>query len=642
MSATRKTAATRKSAGIQKTATTRKAASTQPTTKAAKGPKAVPQRVEQAQRGIDYSPTISLATQQTAPPPARATTTAAGRPTAELAAMVASKPATAAKQARRQPTTQTVDTGTTWAQRYDVIDTWGVLLSDVYVHLPIKRALYGYDPLRALEALRRQVPLLTEEEFHRELSVVINRLRDAHTQHINASVNPGLVARLPFLVESYGPHTAPRFVVTKVAEALVSDSQFRAGAELLTWNAVPFTRVVDRHAEHETGGRPDARRARALESLTFRALGYAPRPDEEAVVITFRPEGARKAGGTGSKKIRTITFTWRTIDTSLEGVELWSPVAVRAIHSGAERVRLAKKLMFNPSKWEADFGSTAKVAPVATQRRAAAATAATAPGDVVESVLPDVISAKVIGTARRPIGYIRLWSFDIDDDQVFLDEVSRIIGLLPQMGLVIDVRANPGGNIYACERILQLFTDSPIIPARFALRATPLTTRLAETNPDLAPWADSLQQAMETGEQYSQHLPISDADACNDTGRRYPGPSVCVTDANTYSCGDLFAAGYFDHQIGSVVSVGEATGAGGANVWGYFDLQAALAAAGTVLPTLPDGFGLSMSIRRMTRTGAAEGLGIEDVGVRGIHVDLTYRDLFDSNTDLLKRCIELL
>ncbi len=615
MSATRKTPAPRKTAA-----------------KPAKGPLAVPQRVEQAQRGMAYSPTVSLGTQQPRSPPAQATTAAAGSP----ASAAASKPITvakrAAKQARRRPTTSKFGSGTTWAQRYDVIDTWGVLLNDVYVHLPIKRALYGYDPVRALEALRRQVPLLTEEEFHRELSVVINRLRDAHTQHVNASVNPGLVARLPFLVESYGPHTAPRFVVTKVAEAFVGDNQFRAGVELLTWNAVSFARIVDRHAEHETGGRPDARRARALESLTFRALGYAPRPDEEAVVITYRPEG----GG----KTRTITFTWRTIDTSREGVELWSPVAVRAIHSGAERVRLAKKLMFNPAKWEADRGSTAKVAPVATQRRAAAATAATAPGDVVESVLPDVMSARVIGTARRPIGYIRLWSFDIDDDQVFLDEVTRVIGLLPQRGLVIDVRANPGGNIYACERILQLFTDGPIVPARFALRATPLTARLAETNPDLAPWADSLQQAMETGEQYSQHLSISDADACNDTGRRYPGPSVCVTDANTYSCGDLFAAGFVDHQIGAVVSVGEATGAGGANVWGYFDLQAALAAAGTVLPTLPDGFGLSMSIRRMTRTGAAEGLGIEDVGVRGIHVDLTYRDLFESNTDLLKRCIE--
>ena len=37
-----------------------------------------------------------------------------------------------------------------------------------------------------------------------------------------------------------------------------------------------------------------------------------------------------------------------------------------------------------------------------------------------------------------------------------------------------------------------------------------------------------------------------------------------------------------------------------------------------------------------------EGLGIEDVGVSGVHVDLTYDDLFNANVDLLRRCISLL
>ena len=191
------------------------------------------------------------------------------------------------------------------------------------------------------------------------------------------------------------------------------------------------------------------------------------------------------------------------------------------------------KMMFNPDKWDEDRFSTAKVAPLAVRKRVEKAPAGRVPGDVVESMMPDLISARVIGSKRHPIGYIRLWSFDVDDDQVYLEEVRRILGLLPQHGLVIDVRANPGGNIYACERILQLFTDRDIVPARFALRATALTARLSEVDPDLAPWAESLRLAMQTGEQYSQHLPISDAESCNDTGRQYPGPSVCVTDANT-------------------------------------------------------------------------------------------------------------
>ena len=169
-------------------------------------------RVRDAQRGVAYSPSEPLAEQAAAAVPQ----SGRGRSARGLVAP---------PRRRRAPRVgQAVETS--WAQRYDVIDTWGVLLSELYVHLLVKRALYGYDVVRALEALRRQVPLLTHEEFHRELSGVINRLRDAHTQHVNASVPSGLVARLPFLVESYGSYSAPRFVVTKVTAELVNDRHF--------------------------------------------------------------------------------------------------------------------------------------------------------------------------------------------------------------------------------------------------------------------------------------------------------------------------------------------------------------------------------------------------------------------------------
>ena len=63
-----------------------------------------------------------------------------------------------------------------------------------------------------------------------------------------------------------------------------------------------------------------------------------------------------------------------------------------------------------------------------------------------------------------------------------------------------------------------------------------------------------------TGELYAQPLPLTDPVWCNDLGRRYPGPAVAVVDANTYSSGDLFAAGWVDHDIGPLVTVGQATG----------------------------------------------------------------------------------
>src|SRR5689334_24986123 len=93
----------------------------------------------------------------------------------------------------------------TWAQRLDILDAWVKVLDGVYAHLPLKRALYGFDPVRAIEHLREQTPALSDLEFHRELTSLINRLRDAHTQYSGPEKTPGAVARLPFLVEAFGP-----------------------------------------------------------------------------------------------------------------------------------------------------------------------------------------------------------------------------------------------------------------------------------------------------------------------------------------------------------------------------------------------------------------------------------------------------
>ena len=37
----------------------------------------------------------------------------------------------------------------TGTQRYDLMNLWVMLLEELYVHLPQKRALYGYNPIPA-------------------------------------------------------------------------------------------------------------------------------------------------------------------------------------------------------------------------------------------------------------------------------------------------------------------------------------------------------------------------------------------------------------------------------------------------------------------------------------------------------------
>ena len=516
----------------------------------------------------------------------------------------------------------------TVAERYDLIDVWKAIFTDIYVHYDQKRALYGFDPIRAIGALARQIPYLDSPGFLRELMLLINRLRDAHTQLYVAPDHPELadyVAVLPFLVEPCGPYQTPTYVVTKIDE--LDQPNFVEGAEVTSWNGVPFGRAVELYGETLTGGRPDARRARALQTLTQRPLQYLPVPDERWVEI-----GYHKPGDRPSQVERTIRFHWRVIapDKALTAAKSIRLETHRAINATSEAARRARKLLFQPNLWQADKAA----------RRAAK------DSGWFTTSFSDAVAARTITTSSGKFGYLRLWTFDIEHDHQYVTEVARLLDKLPTTGLIIDLRSNPGGVIDAAERLLQLFTPNEIEPARFALRATPLMADLADADAngaDLADWAPSTSAALTLGEAYSQHLPISDKDACNDTGQHYTGPVIAVVDANTFSCGDLFTAGIVDHNIGQIVAVGDATGAGGANVWTNDDLAYAYHAAGHQFPKLPDGISFSVSVRRMVRTGNNLGVAIEDVGIPGHETyTMTRNDLLNGNTDLANYCGNLL
>ena len=153
------------------------------------------------------------------------------------------------------------------------LDTLIASLGGAYAHLPAKRAAYASDPVQALTLLRRRAADLSDTEFNRAVTAIITGLRDAHTRYIGPTTLRDQVAVLPFLAEQYGPESSPRYLVSKINTEAIDDPEFKPGVELEAWNGAPFARAVENHADFETGGRPDSRRARALESLTFRALG---------------------------------------------------------------------------------------------------------------------------------------------------------------------------------------------------------------------------------------------------------------------------------------------------------------------------------------------------------------------------------
>lgn len=522
-------------------------------------------------------------------------------------------------------------------ERRAVVDTFITLLEGAYAHLPRKRATYGHDPVQRLRTLRQRIAAIDEREFHRSMAEIVTDLRDAHTRYIGPRNVYGKVAFLPFLVEACEENTGTAYFVSKIFpagnERYFKDHGFEQGVEVTHWNGVPFAVAVAQYADRETGGHTDARRARALETLTLRSLRYALLPDEDWIIVTFR----RADGAEGE-----IRLEWNVVDQADVPRVADSAGAASLAYAGdpaAEAVRRVKKLLFATDKWLEEYqGRLPSLHTSVAANRSA--------GNWFTGRYQDAVAARVVSWENGEFGLLRLWSFDLRDDDGFIDEVIELLDQLPRNGLVIDLRGNPGGLIWAAERLLQLFTPGRIEPTRFSILATDLTRIMAAARHNrqrLGPWRRSLESATVNGEFYSRSLPLTPPARCNDIGQVHPGPVVAVVDANTYSAGDLFAAGFVDNRLGTLVSIHDATGAGGANVWYPSHIAAALEGTPEALRALPRGVSYNISFRRAVRAGDVAGTGIEDVGIAGhLRRPLTKRDLTERNADLLDFCGRLL
>jgi Peptidase family S41 len=302
----------------------------------------------------------------------------------------------------------------------------------------------------------------------------------------------------------------------------------------------------------------------------------------------------------------------------------------------------AKKILFAPPTTEAES--------------ALAKSGANEAADEVTSRRPEM-SARVVETSHGRFGYVRIWTFAPADRNEpfekflsgFVGEFARLIEALPQEGLIVDVRSNGGGIIYAGEMLLQLLTPHHIEPERLQFINTPLNMELCRLNGprsgiDLSPWVPSMSESVQTGAIYSRAFPITTEDMANSIGQRYYGPVVLVTDARCYSTTDIFAAGFQDHEIGTVVGVDMNTGAGGANVWTHELLRQLMQASpSSPYARLPGEAQMRVAIRQTVRVGKRAGTLLEDLGVvPDSHHPMTRADLLEGNRDLIERAASIL
>lgn len=333
--------------------------------------------------------------------------------------------------------------------------------------------------------------------------------------------------------------------------------------------------------------------------------------------------------------------TWRVVD-NLPALVDADTVSTTAVSQGldleADETSRAKVLLFAPQ--------------VIDQHKKASAegVAEVSEGGEAPSVMPRHFRARVVQTPSGTFGHIRIFSFGVRDPDAFLLEFVRLIGLLPQSGLIVDVRDNGGGHLYASEFLLQTLTPRRITPEPAQFLNSPLNLRICRAHQDgpqfaFGPWVRSMEQAVETGAIFSNAFPITPEGRANSIGQQYYGPVVLITNARCYSATDMFAAGFQDHEIGTVLGVDDNTGAGGANVWTH-NLLSRLADEGTpgspYMP-LPKEAGMSAAMRRTLRVGALAGTPVEDLGVAPEQRHhMTRVDILKDNDDLLRRAGALL
>jgi C-terminal processing protease CtpA/Prc len=488
-----------------------------------------------------------------------------------------------------------------------IVDQAIELLASFYVHLPLKRLMYGVDPIERLRRLRHALPQMkTDRSFHAEMMAIFESLHDLHTAYLLPEPYASAHASLPFKIRACVDGGRRKYIVSRVAHWFTHPT-FRPGVDVVSCNGVPVEQAARKIGGQ--GSNPAAQLALGLAHLTYRPLRWQPPPDDDAMIVRYAVDGCEQ----------DIAMNWQVTIQPDPGLATINPRAGIDI----EQLQEFRRFLYAPYNFTDQFG------------------------------VPELIS-----TADGTFGYIRIFSFErFDSDDLFVARFKALVAAFADTtkGLIIDVRDNGGGSTRACERILQFITPTGgrIEPSRVYFKSTPETLRfcklgkpVGDLGPQgLVPWITSIERALQTGAPFSDSFEYTSIEACNEPDRRvYPNPVIVLTSALTYSAAEMFAAGFQDHG-GMVLGVDETTGGGGAGVRHDFELRSYFLSANQQpsLADLPGQVGFRVAFRRSVRVGLGAGKHIEDAGVRrDIAYAMTRNDVLNNDEDMKKEAARVL
>ncbi|NRQ36313.1 peptidase S41 [Nonomuraea sp. NN258] len=516
------------------------------------------------------------------------------------------------------------------AEREKIATQALLALEQNYANLPLKATRYAINPLQRLRLMIARMGMngaaTSEWQFHEEMIDLFNSLRDLHTRYTLPARFADAVAFLPFRVKHFVKDGELCYLVApeRQGPAPAPTDRFRPGVQITHWNGVPMERAVQRFAARMPGANPAARHARALDFFTIRVLAFTGPPDEEAVLIDYIDLDGDAA---------TTKGRWLVPGAPAEPVQ--TEVAIEPERTMAMDIEARQLARLKASLF----------APHTMQQQASGQQVVSAAGDFpIENEMAQMFEARVVNTPSGDFGYLRLRSFHPEVQpasraiELFVNEFIRLLGLMPDSGVILDIRGNHGGYANAAELCLQALIPGRLDSEPMQLLSSPLNLRICRANTWMNPWIKSLEHAVETGAPFSAGVPLTDVADLDKVPHAYLGPLLLLTDARSYSAADIFAAGFQDHEIGTVIGVDKSTGAGGAAVWDWNTFLRILPSGQNPYQELPAQADLTIAFGRLLRVRANAGVAIEDFGVEADEVHPTTRDdVMHNSRDLLAR-----
>lgn len=504
-------------------------------------------------------------------------------------------------------------------QKKLVLEQARLILEQIYVHQAIKTKDYGdvANPTPALNKIESQIANLSTENFHRQLSDIFYRLRDLHTLYFLPKPFACYQSFLPFELEEVTATNGKKVIAVSdvgddpdVLKNMPKPFNIKVGDVITKIDGLNIEEAIKNRLPRSLGANPSASRRNAIKDLKFIQHNLEFLPKKDSAQLEF----VNAQGKNYKTEIPWMTWTdWNCVAESQTPEYLTAP---------AFRVKsFDHKIKIKPSKTKGS--SVAKIDE----------------GHTDEPVLYWHINRSVYGN----FGYIELSSFTPD---VFTIEevIAKVKEILLQDvmkntdGLMIEMRANTGGQLPLAERLIQFFSPKELEPEKFYLKTSPANLFYMNTILSADPFTTAINSADAQGKAFTAMLPITPKERLNDLGQIYFKPIAVFTSSTCYSACETFSSLMQDNKLGTIFGEDSTTGGGGANTFGLNQLLADFNRGADTGPfkKLPYGQDITFAWRESVRGGLNVGKHIEDAGVKSDRISApAMSDLFNSTNDQL-------